>query len=135
MALGGENLMPSRFEASFMWCCKCGGLQLAGKDQTNPCFHCVDFRESHCRECLWCNKFLEPTEFANGDIVCWGVLHLHIRALAIKEGQEASDFPHRIPGQFGTAGYQACQESVKACWVVMVSSLLLGSLFLRATYS
>jgi hypothetical protein len=66
MTLGGENLMPSRFEASFMWCCECGGLRQAGRNQSDPCSHCVDFQESDCGECLWCNKFLEPTEFPTG---------------------------------------------------------------------
>jgi hypothetical protein len=134
MTLGGENLMPSRFEASFMWCCECGGLRQAGRNQSGPCSHCVDFQESDCGECLWCNKFLEPTEFPNGDIVQWGVLHLHSRALAIKEGREVPDFLHRTPSQFGKEGYQACQDSVKGCWVVMVSSFLLGSLFLKCGF-
>ncbi|KAK4098604.1 hypothetical protein N658DRAFT_412200, partial [Parathielavia hyrcaniae] len=69
MTFGGENLMPSRVELSFMWCCRYRGLRWVGSGQIRGtrCAHCVGFQASRCPECVWCNKFLEPTKFADGD--------------------------------------------------------------------
>ncbi|KAK4156155.1 hypothetical protein C8A00DRAFT_12876, partial [Chaetomidium leptoderma] len=121
--LYGENLMASRVEEPFMWCCQCASLQGDGRNQNPDCDHCINFKESNCPECVRCNKFLEATTFANGDMVKWGVLHLHTRALSTREGYE-------VPSSRILSGFRPLHQDdwdpVKAYWMVSASSLLLG---------
>ncbi|KAK4240435.1 hypothetical protein C8A03DRAFT_13244, partial [Achaetomium macrosporum] len=81
MQASGVNLMESRAQDSYMWCCQCLGLRGDGAHRENDCAHCVNFKQRKCRGCVMCNKFLEPTRFCNGDMVYNAVLNLHARAV------------------------------------------------------
>jgi hypothetical protein len=83
MTLAGENLMESRVEEPLMWCCQCAGFRGYGGGHNPNCAHCLNLEESSCRDCVRCNKCLEPTNFGNGETVQFGVTHFHNRAAAI----------------------------------------------------
>jgi hypothetical protein len=50
MTVGGENLMPSRVEEPFMWCCQCAVLRGQGRKRDPECVHCVNYEDSRCEE-------------------------------------------------------------------------------------
>lgn len=86
-----ENLMLDRVGAEpYTWCCRCkqcrGPLTEGARDGIG-CAHCADYRDSVCRDCVRCNRFLEPTRFCNGDYVMNGLLDLHYRALGYRLGR------------------------------------------------
>lgn len=50
MTVGGQNLMPSRVEEPFMWCCQCANFRGEGRDQDPECVHCLNSEENRCKE-------------------------------------------------------------------------------------
>jgi hypothetical protein len=88
MTVSGANLMDSRARDSWMWCCRCHSLRGYNATDANGCAHCADCKQNPpCQHCVKCNKFLEPTRLAPGDMVYKGVLDLHARAVAVMEGR------------------------------------------------
>lgn len=123
MTLGGQNLMARRAEQPLMWCCHCTGFRSRGGGHNLDCAHCANFEGSSCRDCVGCNKFLEPIKFGNGDMVQFGVAHLHARELAIVAGTEPAD-GRRAMVMLKTA--YGLDDPVRAWWVFACSSLILG---------
>ncbi|KAH6650505.1 hypothetical protein F5144DRAFT_588966 [Chaetomium tenue] len=123
MTLSGQNLMTSRAEEPLMWCCHCTGFRSRGGGHHLDCAHCANFEGTSCRDCVRCNKFLEPTNFGNGEMVQFGVAHLHARGLAILAGTKPAD-GRRAMVMLKTA--YGLDDPVRAWWVVACSSLILG---------
>lgn len=92
----------------------------------NNCAHCLDSQQSSCKDCVRCNKFLEPIQFCNGDMVKHGILHLHLRGLGISGELVASDT--RWPHKFLAGDSDDRFEST--CWKLACSSLLAACAFL-----
>ena len=130
MTVAGENLMASRLEEPLMWCCKCAGFRGHGGGHNLDCAHCLDFEESSCRDCVRCNKFLEPTNFGDGETVQFGVTRLHARASAIVAGTEPA-VARRAMVMLKTA--YGLDDPVRAWWAVTCSSLILGHSMCKPT--
>jgi hypothetical protein len=128
MTVGGENLMESRLRETFVWCCNCTALRSLDGHENQECAHCAHPRESRCPDCIKCNKFLEPVRFCNQEIVHRGVLHLHMRALAVKAG-EAEPNPRQPDKLVHTRIHFG--DPWASVWNIMASSMVLGSLFLE----
>ncbi|KAK3309869.1 uncharacterized protein B0T15DRAFT_546033 [Chaetomium strumarium] len=161
--VSGANLMESRAQDSFMWCCRCWSLRGYMANDQNGCAHCADCTQSECRDCVRCNKFLEPTRLCTGDLVYKGVMDLHARAVAIMEGRSPdsiAEFRSRVLDEMpdhlhdGTDFERACRALTlsvrvnrdgplkKQHWLAHRSlrrpppgNLFSGSLFLESLFS
>jgi hypothetical protein len=87
MLTSGEVLMSSRLNTErYMWCCHCRDLSVDGVSRNNNCDHCRNPRGNRCPQCFRCNDYMEPTRFCNGDLVKYGILHVHESAIALRDG-------------------------------------------------
>jgi hypothetical protein len=75
---------------------------------------------------LRCNKFLEPTSYCNGEMVKYGVLHLHARGLAFGEGRAD---PEARYARIFTNTQLPRGDTRNIIWRVIGSAMALGGLF------
>jgi hypothetical protein len=128
MTAAGENLMPSRLEEPLMWCCACYNIRghnwgwrirRDNGQETPVCSHCENYQSSACPDCIRCNKFLEPVRFCNGDIVRYGVLHVHQLATRSRQGEV------RAPGKMIVENTPDVGDPGEDIWEIAVSAMLL----------